>query len=156
MQPIRRRDKASLPDRIDTQPGADEDHGKHDKQEVAKSLKLGIVGHFGNLQQKSQMHFHMKNYYKWHNAQYKKRNIAVYHPPYLFLYTENVFFFSSTLLKSTDGRFPRIDGRFPRIAVLQQPQKITGASHMSMGCEEHTSGPRSVGKRCGTLQIEKY
>lgn len=38
-----------IPDRIDSQPGADEENCKHGKQEVAEDLTFGVVGHLGRL-----------------------------------------------------------------------------------------------------------
>lgn len=38
-----------IPDRIDSQPGADEENCKHRKQEVAEYLAFGVVGHLGSL-----------------------------------------------------------------------------------------------------------
>lgn len=43
-------DRSVLPYRIHSQPGTDEHQGKHDEQDVAESLALGVVGHFSSLQ----------------------------------------------------------------------------------------------------------
>lgn len=44
-----RKQRRHIPDRINSQPGADEENCKHGKQEVAEDLTLGVVGHLGSL-----------------------------------------------------------------------------------------------------------
>lgn len=45
----KREEKCFLPQRINSQPGADENQSKHHKQNVAQSPTLAVVGHFSSL-----------------------------------------------------------------------------------------------------------